>query len=472
MAERTLTDRVPRVLVKEKIAEAGVDLLRRDFEVELGLDWDDDELGKRIGEFDAILIRSGTKLTADLIAKADRMRVDRPRRNRRRQRRPRGRDQARDHRRQRPRVELRRRRRAHDGDGPRPLPQGAPGPRSADRRALGALPLRGQRALRQDAGGDRLRADRPARRPPCAVVRDGGDRLRQVRCPGALPRAWGGGDRGHRRALRPRRPDHDPPAEDTGHDQLDRRRGDRRDEGRGPHRQLRPRRAGRPRRARGRPRVRADRRRRARRLPLRAVHRARPLRPRRRRRHPAPGRLDRRGAGPGRNGHGRTGSRRPLRRRRHQRGQHHRPAAGAAGPVRAALRAPRPPGAGPRPGFDRTGGGRVPWPHCRIRDPPARDLRPGRRALGAHRGAGQPRQRPGAGGGARARAGRDQGHRLRRLHRAGHRAHSAPGPTRSRSRAPGSGPATTPTSPRSGAPASTSRSTDTSPSFATPTPRG
>ena len=75
MAERTLTDRVPRVLVKEKIAEAGIDLLRRDFEVELGLDWDDDELGERIGEFDAILIRSGTKLTADLIARADRMRV-------------------------------------------------------------------------------------------------------------------------------------------------------------------------------------------------------------------------------------------------------------------------------------------------------------------------------------------------------------------------------------------------------------
>ena len=41
MAERTLTDRVPRVLVKEKIADAGVELLRRDFEVELGLDWDD-----------------------------------------------------------------------------------------------------------------------------------------------------------------------------------------------------------------------------------------------------------------------------------------------------------------------------------------------------------------------------------------------------------------------------------------------
>ncbi len=75
MAERTLTDRVPRVLVKEKIADTGVELLRRDFEVELGLDWDDATLANRIGEFDAILIRSGTKLTADLIERADRMRV-------------------------------------------------------------------------------------------------------------------------------------------------------------------------------------------------------------------------------------------------------------------------------------------------------------------------------------------------------------------------------------------------------------
>ena len=55
---------VPRVLVKEKIADAGVDLLRAEFDVELGLDWDQAELERRIGEFDAILIRSATKMTA------------------------------------------------------------------------------------------------------------------------------------------------------------------------------------------------------------------------------------------------------------------------------------------------------------------------------------------------------------------------------------------------------------------------
>jgi D-3-phosphoglycerate dehydrogenase / 2-oxoglutarate reductase len=72
---RTLTEPVPRVLVKEKIAAAGVDLLRAEFDVELGLDWDQAELERRIGEFDAILIRSATKMTPELIALAEQLKV-------------------------------------------------------------------------------------------------------------------------------------------------------------------------------------------------------------------------------------------------------------------------------------------------------------------------------------------------------------------------------------------------------------
>ena len=64
-----------KVLVKEKIADAGVDLLRESFDVELGLEWDGSELEQRIGEFDGILIRSATKLTPDLIERADRLKV-------------------------------------------------------------------------------------------------------------------------------------------------------------------------------------------------------------------------------------------------------------------------------------------------------------------------------------------------------------------------------------------------------------
>jgi D-3-phosphoglycerate dehydrogenase / 2-oxoglutarate reductase len=64
-----------RVLVKEKIADSGVDLLRGKFDVDLGTDWEDGELAERIGDYDAILIRSATKLTADLIEKGSRLKV-------------------------------------------------------------------------------------------------------------------------------------------------------------------------------------------------------------------------------------------------------------------------------------------------------------------------------------------------------------------------------------------------------------
>jgi D-3-phosphoglycerate dehydrogenase len=65
----------PKVLVKEKIADSGVELLRADFDVELGLDMDGAELRRRMGEFDGIVIRSATKLTADLIEAAPRLKV-------------------------------------------------------------------------------------------------------------------------------------------------------------------------------------------------------------------------------------------------------------------------------------------------------------------------------------------------------------------------------------------------------------
>src|ERR1700744_4091372 len=64
-----------KVLVKEKIGSSGVDLLKQHFDVEVGVDWADGELEQRIGEFDGILIRSATKMTAELIAKGERLRV-------------------------------------------------------------------------------------------------------------------------------------------------------------------------------------------------------------------------------------------------------------------------------------------------------------------------------------------------------------------------------------------------------------
>jgi D-3-phosphoglycerate dehydrogenase / 2-oxoglutarate reductase len=64
-----------RVLVKEKIGESGVALLREHFDVDVGVDWSAEELVERLGEYDGIVIRSATKMTAELIARGERLRV-------------------------------------------------------------------------------------------------------------------------------------------------------------------------------------------------------------------------------------------------------------------------------------------------------------------------------------------------------------------------------------------------------------
>ncbi|HEY2636043.1 MAG TPA: phosphoglycerate dehydrogenase [Solirubrobacteraceae bacterium] len=65
----------PRVLVAEKLADSGVDLLRAHFDVDLGDGWEPAELADRIGDYDALLIRSATKVTADLLERANRLKV-------------------------------------------------------------------------------------------------------------------------------------------------------------------------------------------------------------------------------------------------------------------------------------------------------------------------------------------------------------------------------------------------------------
>jgi D-3-phosphoglycerate dehydrogenase len=69
-----MTD-TPRVLVKEEIAPAGLELLRERFEVDVGTDWSDGELPERIANYDALIVRSATQVTAELISRADRLRV-------------------------------------------------------------------------------------------------------------------------------------------------------------------------------------------------------------------------------------------------------------------------------------------------------------------------------------------------------------------------------------------------------------
>jgi D-3-phosphoglycerate dehydrogenase / 2-oxoglutarate reductase len=64
-----------KVLVKEKVGDSGVKLLEEHFDVDLGIDWSEEDFEQRIGAYHGILIRSATKMTADLIAKATDMRV-------------------------------------------------------------------------------------------------------------------------------------------------------------------------------------------------------------------------------------------------------------------------------------------------------------------------------------------------------------------------------------------------------------
>jgi D-3-phosphoglycerate dehydrogenase len=64
-----------RILVAEKIADSGIDMLRERFDVDVADGWSADELAERIGAYDGILIRSATKLTADLIARGEKLKV-------------------------------------------------------------------------------------------------------------------------------------------------------------------------------------------------------------------------------------------------------------------------------------------------------------------------------------------------------------------------------------------------------------
>lgn len=66
-----------KVLVSDKLAEEGVNILRQDpeIEVEVRTGLSPDELKGIIGDYDGVIVRSGTKLTADILAAAKKLRV-------------------------------------------------------------------------------------------------------------------------------------------------------------------------------------------------------------------------------------------------------------------------------------------------------------------------------------------------------------------------------------------------------------
>ena len=160
--------RLMRVLVREPIAEAGVELLRTRFDVDVDRDCRSRGDHRR-------LRRDRHPLGDEAHRRPDRARHaaegDRPRRRGRRQRRRRRGHASRDRGRERARVDHRLGRRADDRPARRARAQHPAGARGAEAGPLGALELGRDRAGREDARRPRLRADRPAGRPPRARSR-------------------------------------------------------------------------------------------------------------------------------------------------------------------------------------------------------------------------------------------------------------------------------------------------------------
>lgn len=64
-----------KVLVSEKIAEDGIEILKRNHDVDVKLGLSPDELLDIIGEYDALIVRSATKVTSEVIKKGKNLKV-------------------------------------------------------------------------------------------------------------------------------------------------------------------------------------------------------------------------------------------------------------------------------------------------------------------------------------------------------------------------------------------------------------
>lgn len=71
----TEANRRPKILIADAIADAGVELLRSHFDVDLSTGLTPDELASIIGGYEGIVVRSATKLPAEVLAKATNLQV-------------------------------------------------------------------------------------------------------------------------------------------------------------------------------------------------------------------------------------------------------------------------------------------------------------------------------------------------------------------------------------------------------------
>ncbi len=173
-----------RVLVTDKLAEEGLDLLRAEPGLEVvvntKLAGDVRALRAALAEADGIVIRSGTQLTAEVLKRPAAAQGDRPRRRGGRQHRRADRDPPGDRRDEHPGRQHRLDRRAHDGPDAGPLAERRPGQRQPQGRPLGPEQVHRHAARGQDAGHRRPGPRRPGGRQAGAGVRHEGGRLRPV----------------------------------------------------------------------------------------------------------------------------------------------------------------------------------------------------------------------------------------------------------------------------------------------------
>src|SRR5206468_9496404 len=64
-----------RVLVTEPLSDSGLDILRRDLDVAVRPDLAESGLSDAIAGFDALIVRSQTKVTAEVLDRAERLKV-------------------------------------------------------------------------------------------------------------------------------------------------------------------------------------------------------------------------------------------------------------------------------------------------------------------------------------------------------------------------------------------------------------
>ncbi len=66
---------MPKVLVSDPIAPEGIEILKKVADVDVKTGLSKDELAAIIGDYDALAVRSETKVTAEIIAKAAKLKI-------------------------------------------------------------------------------------------------------------------------------------------------------------------------------------------------------------------------------------------------------------------------------------------------------------------------------------------------------------------------------------------------------------